>query len=312
MNVINTGDRGSARSGFRRDLIAGQTPAQTPAERRAALLKAVCARCVEYLLPALKTLFDSADDLLFDLAQKSENYIVQRAYFEAMQEIHRQRTCMEARLKSEFLAVFDRLYQRAVAPALVIAPPVVAGFKSDPINDDDAMREQLIIANLIGKVQRACHEDISALNRRLGVLLGRPELTTGENPAGPATFGAAIQAAVSPVHAGSLVRMLVLILFDRHLTGHLQALYRALNEFLVNQQVLPEIRMPVAKSGSATPIPAVGSSMPATDLLYLLPGTYGAGLPPPSAINIGLIRSLTSLQRGGYTPSGGHGRPCHV
>jgi hypothetical protein len=290
MNVINVGDRGSVHDGIYQDPVTGQTRFQTPLERRAALFEAVRAQCLEYLLPALKPLFDNANNLLFDLARKSESYVTQRAYFEAMQEIHRQRACMESRFKSEFLAVFDQLYQRAAAASA--ASPAVIGSKPDP--DDGGAKEQLAITNLIEKIQQTCHQDISDLNRRLGVLLGSPKFATEENPAGPASIGKAIKASMSLVRVGGFIRLFMIALFDRHLTGPIQTLYRALNEFLINQQVLPEIRVPEIQLGSFT------------DLPHLPAGTASTGIsPPPAIINIELVRALTALQRGGYAPPEG-------
>ncbi|HTT08381.1 MAG TPA: DUF1631 family protein [Gammaproteobacteria bacterium] len=313
MNVINTGNREGARRESHRDSPVGQTPAQTSAQKHHGLLEAVRAQCANHVQSSLRTLFDKADDLLFDLARRSEDYHVKREYFEAMQAIHRQRGQMEDHCKSEFLSAFDqcRLHPSPAA----VSPTQV---KSDSI-DDDITRGQLAIAFLIENAERGAREELHALNQRVGILLGRPGLPARDNPAGPATVGVTVKTVMSQVCASGFIRLLLFALFDRHVMGRLQTLYRILNEFLIDHQILPEIPMPVQKPEAAANAAAGDLPSAVFDLSVIAAGSSriesswlltGASTPlPPAAVNTKLVEALTSLQRGVYpTPEAKVGR----
>ncbi|GEM_PF-2840962 len=309
MNVINTGSREGASCDPTGGRPHDQTSIQTSAQRRDALLEAIRAQCVEHLLSALRTLFDKAGELMFDLARKSEEYHLKREYLEAMQEIQRQRADMEARCKREFLSAFDQCC-RGTSPS-VVPPPLPAG--PGPVGDTIAGK-QPAIAFLVENAERGCETELSALNRRMGVLLGRPDLSTKENPAAPAVIGAAVNGVMSQMQAGGFIHLLLFALLDRHVMARLHVLYGTLNEFLINQQVLPGILMPSQRHAPipATPAdgwPAVAPGGVTSAFLdhpaepaWLLAddGADSGATAAPATVNMGVVHALTSLQRGGY------------
>jgi serine/threonine protein phosphatase PrpC len=104
---------------------------------------------------------------------------------------------------------------------------------------------------MVRKIRRDCKQLLYALERRIAELLAVDELKPEDNPFGPEAMCSAFKDACGQIDAGVEVRLIILKLFDRHVGAEAEHLYGAINDYLVSQGVLPEIRHHVKIQPSA-------------------------------------------------------------
>lgn len=107
---------------------------------------------------------------------------------------------------------------------------------------DEELTERIVMREFLGRVSEACSEEIYALDRRVGYLIGREEPNEGDNKFGPAAVCAAVRAACTAMYAGLDQQTLLLRQLERHLRSELPRLYRAINEILIQAEILPTLK----------------------------------------------------------------------
>ena len=117
--------------------------------------------------------------------------------------------------------------------------PDVAGLQL--VNDKD-LTEQIIMREFVGRVSEACSEEMYALDQRVGYLIGHDELGEGDNQFGPSAVCVAVNAGCSAMYADLGQRTLLLRQLERHLRSELPRLYRAINEILIEAEILPTLK----------------------------------------------------------------------
>ncbi len=301
------------------------------------LLRECRRQAQQHLNAALKRMLGKVDDALFELAEKAENNAVQSLYFDAMREVRLKRADMESRFEQALLAGFNAEIRGERAPDEATLDG--DGMQLDLVGEDE-LEESLAVSNMVTKIEVNCKEQLGLLDRRMGHLLGDPELKRVGNPIGPEVICNAFLDACKNIESGIKVKLIILKLFDRYVvTEDVPPLYQALNRFLIAQGVLPDIR-PVAKvrggaRGKAQPVADGGKAASAEEgalaeggesqedlfatLQQLIGG--GTGIPGPggsaamatggvggSAAATGFLNGLTMLQQGdGELVAGGLG-----
>lgn len=107
---------------------------------------------------------------------------------------------------------------------------------------DEEVTEQILMREFVGRVSEACSEEIYALDRRIGYLIGREEPDEGDNQFGPATVCAAVRAGCAAMYADLDQSTLLLRQLERHLRSEVPQLYRAVNEVLIQADILPTLK----------------------------------------------------------------------
>ena len=110
------------------------------------------------------------------------------------------------------------------------------------IVDDKDLTEQIIMREFVGRVSEACSEEIYALDRRIGYLIGSEKPDEGDNQLGPATVCAAVRAGCTAMYEDLDQHTLLLRQLERHLRSELPHLYRAINEILIEASILPTLK----------------------------------------------------------------------
>jgi serine/threonine protein phosphatase PrpC len=201
----------------------------------------------EHMRAAIPAMMDQVDDALFDLADKADTNQLQSTYFEAMRSVRLCRTEIEARFARELDAAIAQRRAPGAGDAGALGSLDPATFC---LVEQDDLEESVAVTNLAGKIRNLCHEDLFALDRRVALLLGAPELEGDANPLGPEVVCNAARAAVDVIEADVSIRLLVLKLFDRHLTRAAQQIYPQINAWLVRHGVLPDVRASSRRDGS--------------------------------------------------------------
>ena len=212
-----------------------------PLTRASALLEQCREQLHQHMKSALPGIMDQVDDALFDLSNKADSNQLQSTYFEAMRSVRLCRDAIERQFANE---LYDAMLRKCVSGRL---PGDSGSLMSGPITlslvDQDDVEESVAVKNIAGKISNLCTEDLFALDRRIGLLLDSQTLEGEDNPFGPHVLCSAARSAVDVIDANVEIHLLVLKLFDRHLTRAAQQFYPQLNAWLVKEGVMPTVHI---------------------------------------------------------------------
>lgn len=188
---------------------------------------------------SVKTLFDTLDDSLFELAEHTTASTRQQQYFDGMRECRRRRDAIER----DFL---ERLGHGTPSPDA-----------DEPISDTlalvghEELEEDLAIASMASKAQQRLAAPLHALNQRIAFLLRQPSINDDDNPFGPAKIAYAFKSALAGLDVSLEVRLIVLKLFERHVLGSLEPIYGDMNIRLADAGIMPTLSSRVRREASA-------------------------------------------------------------
>ena len=227
-----------------------KSPGLTDRTRSGSVLKHCRELASSTLIDALPIVMDKLDDALFDLANRSGNSKEQGVYFETMRQVRVKRASIETEFRRFFKESVRSTIERVAGSTHSNS---LAGTSSADLGlvDEGDFEETLAVTNMVRKIRRDSKQLLYALERRIAELLAVDELKPEDNPFGPEAMCGAFKDACGQIDAGVEVRLIILKLFDRHVGAEVQQLYGAINDYLVSQGVLPEIRHHVKIQPSA-------------------------------------------------------------
>jgi len=265
-----------------------KSPGFTDRTRIESLLKHCREIVSSTLVSALPVVMDKLDDALFDLANRS-SHTEQGGYFEIMRQVRVKRASIEME--------FRRFFKDSVGSTI----ERLADFnRRDSLTDassadlrlvgEDDFEETLAVTSMVHKIRSNCKQPLYALERRIGALLAVDDLRPEDNPFGPEVMCNAFKDACAPIDANIETRLIILKLFERQIDAEAEQLYCEINDYLVSQGVLPEIRHQVKINPSAAP--PTGHPSPG----HHVPDSQGPG-----------VSNRQPHPGGAHGPSGEHG-----
>ncbi|MCB1745207.1 MAG: DUF1631 domain-containing protein, partial [Gammaproteobacteria bacterium] len=268
---------------------------------------------------ALPRALDQVDDALYDLADKAETSELQTRYFDAMRVLRIKRPEMLDGFRAELEQAIDNRLRDQQSADDPFSLPAIESFTLSLVEDED-LEESIAVTNMSSRIRDRCHEQIFALDRRLALLLARPELEGDDNPLGPEVISAAASGVTRLLDVAIDIRLVLLKLIERHLLQAAEAAYEAINRELARQGVLTNLRQEVAVNRAAgrpapategqaaaadpTSATAAGVSHQAASAAY--PGSSGAGVPLPQ----GSFTGHAGVPGAAYAPAISSGQPA--
>ena len=119
------------------------------------------------------------------------------------------------------------------------------------ILSNDEMAVQLAMREIVDRVDAACSEETHALERRISLLVMRNVLPYGYSPLRVASVCACLETACAAVFPETEQRTLLVHLIGGHLASELPQLYRAINETLIDADILPRLKRSYSDSAPA-------------------------------------------------------------
>jgi len=206
-------------------------------------LKDVRTQAIKQLAGLLANMFDSADDSLFELADKSANNADQTMYFDSMREVRINREVIEkqfAKTLRDNFNVFQRnAGGRPEKPAANVEEP-----DSFSLVKDDELEETVAIRGMISKVHNLFGDALRQLVKRMDVLAPEVTITDESNPIGPVRLSEAFQLACQALSLDIRAKLVVYKLFEKYVLGELEEVYSNANQVLIESGVLPQIKAP--------------------------------------------------------------------
>ncbi|PNG11841.1 DUF1631 domain-containing protein [Stutzerimonas stutzeri] len=271
-----------------------QKPTSTAGRLPVALIS-VRDKAAQQLRLALQTLFDNADDSLFEIADRATSNAEQNAFFEAMRDLRMKRRGIERSFLQQVFESFAKLNQYEIGkPA-----QQEASFDSLALVQNDELEESVAIDTMVAKVMSRASQPLSHLTTRMNVLVSR-KLDDKNNPLGPQQLCEYFLDACHSLGVEIKVKLIILKLFERYVLADLEQLYAESNQILVAAGILPELQSKPPRRSTSRP-GAPGRAAPRS--------AAGAGEASPTYANddvqeaFGSLQALLSELRGSALPA---------
>ncbi|UTA48890.1 DUF1631 domain-containing protein [Simiduia sp. 21SJ11W-1] len=190
----------------------------------------------------LRTLFDKADDSLFELADRAVNNQDQNLFFESMREVRLKRRAVETHFADHIDAAFARLASPE-AQAEVQDDAYASDLDIDSLSlvQNDELEELVATDSMIQKANERFAEPIQHLAIRIDSLVP-VKVYQKNNPLGPDTLCEGFVDATGCMSLDIKARLVLFKLFDRLVVTQLGKLYEEVNKTLIEHNVLPSLK----------------------------------------------------------------------
>ncbi len=279
---------------------------------------------------ALSGMLEKSDEALSELTVKTQDREAQKLYLQVKETARLKRVEFQKLFSARYLTEFNARSNRARKIGGSFADIDFSTMELSLVADDD-LDEALRFNEMAARLRRICEEEINALDQRVGVLVGDAEMPPEDNPFSPQAICDAYKQACRQLDADVEVRKVLLRLFDDHVLDQVRAIYKDVNDLLVQNAILPKIRYGAprkdpakkrkvkGKDGVETEVdePAAEDMFAALQKLLAAAGGGGAGGGPgggggpgtgvgggPLLQGTELIGSLTQLQLDGLAALG--------
>ncbi len=202
--------------------------AETPSDRdsdpvaavpQAASFDSILAQCRDLvgdrLSQALAGMLDKADEALSALVNESRDEATQTLYRETRDKVLAQRESFEKLFRTRYQAEFQKRSNRVKKIGDSFSEIDLSSVELELVRDAD-LNETLKFNDIAAKLREYCVEELTALDQRVGVLLGDANLQAEDNPLTPQSICDAYMQTCLQFDANVDVRMVLLKLFDDH------------------------------------------------------------------------------------------------
>jgi hypothetical protein len=208
-----------------------------------------CRRMVaSHLSPLFSNLFENADVVLLEFAEKAESNVAQQRFFEAMKEIQVKRPMLEQVFMEELAESFRRFRNFSFGGVSTEGISVMEGDENFSLVEKDAVEETVAIQNMTTKAELNYAYEIHALRQRLALVIGGRKLGEDEIPGGPRQLGECYRAAARQLALEPRIKIVVFVLFDKFVMSQLSGLYQEYNDRLVTEGLLPHLKYEIRKA----------------------------------------------------------------
>jgi hypothetical protein len=239
----------------------------------------------------LRELFDKADDALFELADQSTNNQEQNLYFDSMREVRLRRRTMEAAFFRRIDVAFAQLLDPQAYKEESSTDSTELSLDDLSLVQNDELEELVATESMVNKANAEFAEPIQHLTMRIDHLVP-VKVYQKNNPVGVDIIGHAFIEAGKTSRIDVKAKLVLFKLFDKLVMSQLGSVYQALNQLLIEANILPSLtRAPrFKKSPSRGDAYGAGSSAGAAgqsaeipqdaqtnEVLHTLRGLLGGG-----------------------------------
>jgi len=275
------------------------TPEQTASSSLARLpvvLLQVRDKAAQQLKEALQTLFDNADDTLFEMADRAHNNTEQNIFFEAMRDLRLKRKSIERGFLDKFFEAFLRLGQYEVNEPL-IAPPM--SFDKLALVHNDDLERTVAVEAMVSKVLSRDGFALGQLTTRLNTLIPK-RLSDEANPMGPTVLCDFFLQAGRSLGVEIKVKLIIFKLFEKYVLADADQLYAEANQLLIDNGILPELKAAPARRAADRATASVRLTQGAEEVLSI---RASQKLEQDVQEVFAALQELLLLVRGRVTPS---------
>jgi hypothetical protein len=217
--------------------FSSEKPAQQPVILPGTV-EAACRLFIDSLHTNLVQMFAQADDFFFDMTENGYN----NANFDAMRILRVQKNVLISQFKSEF--------QQGFKTKINTDPQAQGSDESwdNEISDglslikDSELEEGIAIDEMVRKAINDNNEQLNAITMRLDHQITERSITLSNNPFSPNYICATFKKTATSLELDLKQLLIIYKLFQRTVLAGLEDNYQNINQYFVNQNILPELK----------------------------------------------------------------------
>jgi hypothetical protein len=230
---------------------AGQPP-QIILARLPAAMHSLRDKARQQLQGLLRDLFDKVDDAMFELADKANNNHEQNLYFDSMREVRLRRRAMETAFFRSIDVRFAQLLDHNAYRDEVQAETKEFSLDDLSLVKNDDLEEMVAIEGMINKANEQFSEPIQHLTLRIDHLVP-VKVYQKNNPLGVDVICNAFNDAAKTLTIDVKAKLVLFKLFDNMVMTKLGGLFQALNQLLIESNILPSLSQTARAKRPNTP-----------------------------------------------------------
>ncbi|MEO5561189.1 MAG: DUF1631 family protein [Dokdonella sp.] len=217
-------------------------------ERSRDILQGLLMLCCSGLEIRIAEALTEFEKQLIRLADKAPNE-QQNSYFDSIHELKRRRAEVMPRflrsVENSLAHLGEDVTQASRALNLQPMGPALL------LTESTQLDESLVLSDIAIKVELRVREPLYALAQRLGVLAGTPRLAPDTMALGPHSIAEALRYGTCELDLVLEHRLVLYRCFERVVLNDAESLYNVLNNYLVEQDILPYLHVLLTQGGSS-------------------------------------------------------------
>ena len=236
---------------------------------------------------------------LLDLAGRNPSHVMYCLYMDTRDQAQSQRETLVSTFRRQLFEHFNEARRRGHLsskqhPSLDLSELSLV--------EPEELEMSLASTTISHALRVACQEELTGLDRRMGMLLDDPDLRFGPNPLAPEVIGDTMIDAIKVLPTGNKVKLMLVTRVNAHLSTKIKGVYADINRLLVGRGILPTIRPEVRRAQGAP------ASAPASTPVGNAGENTDAQSAKPQQDMFVMLQQLMSMGRIGEGP-GGPGGP---
>ncbi|MBU2710185.1 DUF1631 domain-containing protein [Zooshikella harenae] len=194
----------------------------------------------------LTNLFNNVDDAFFAAADQAETNSIQTIFFDAMRELRMQRASIERAFHQHLAQHFDHHlygYQDKKNSEL-------EDITADQLNlvQQEEFEQTVLLTSIASRAVANNNEALYSLSQRFALLLKAERLPIEQIPFAPISIAECFAKAINAIELNKRIKKALFELFELYVMNELATVYEALNDRLIEADILPNIRYTKVKS----------------------------------------------------------------
>ncbi|WP_310446812.1 DUF1631 domain-containing protein [Thiobacillus sp.] len=208
---------------------------------------------------------EAMEGTLLAMADRSPLLDTRNVYYGAQGTLNKQANELLSACKDAYCLGFSKFTLGREKPAtLELSELSLVG--------DQDFELTLAVDKATSRLRFNCAEELVALDARIAHLTARPNLGENDNPLGPRALCEALLDGITQMNVSQEIKIVLMNQFNLVLTTELAGIYQAINRYLVNHAVLPDLKAgtkaraqsrhaPASVQGSSAAQAAAGGDM---------------------------------------------------
>lgn len=242
----------------------------------------------EAVQPLMHAFLDAVDSRLYELAKHAPDMSSEKLYLGTQGMLKAGGREIKERMGQ---AMMKKLAEPPAPEPASSAPEETAGGLTLTLMDDADLENWLAVSDLANHIEQGHQAVLAEVERRLSHLHGTP-INGGNNPIGPAVFAHAFREAIGPLNLEHSMTMLCFGVFKETLGRDIADLYRKVNELLVDNGILPDLKPAIVHTGGKGPARTTAPAAAAKP-----PSDAAGEAPAPAPAAPDLYQILSDLRR---------------
>jgi len=196
----------------------------------------------------LRKLFESADDSLFEMADKAGTNGDQAMYFDAMRELRMQRKQIATEVIKGVIQSFNELGHYDVDRGEESQTGQNDDLDALSLVQNDELELKVAIDGMVNRVRNAAGSALNDLHARTEFLITPNSLRVEQTPAGPEILCDCFAVGCTMLDVEIKARLVVFKLFEKYVLSDMAGVYADANQLLIQHGVMPDLKKNRASS----------------------------------------------------------------